>query len=74
MRHLSRKQKNALRRYVKAKWFDKGEEKPMFFNCDRDLIADAYWHIFTMHEFECFDSCVNNFVDDIKTLADCKII
>ncbi len=74
MRHLNRKQKNSLRKYVKARWFDQGHIKPMFFNCTQDLTDDMYWAVFNIMPFECFDSHVDRFVDDIKTLSDCKII
>jgi hypothetical protein len=74
MRHLSRKQKNSLRKYTKARWFDQNLTKPMFFDCTQDLTDKMYWAVFKLNEFESFDSHVDNFIDDIETVKDCKII
>ncbi len=74
MRHLSRKQKNMLRKHVKATYGDKWEEKPFCFNACNDLPDDVYWKISNVMPFECFDTHVENFVDDIETIADCKVI
>jgi len=76
MRKLSRKQKNALRRYVHEVYGTVGSVriKPMFFNCEVDLIGEAFFHIKAMNDFETFHSDVNRFVDDIKTVEDCKVI
>ncbi len=74
MRHLCRKQKNMIRRWVKKEYFDKGAEKPMFFDCCKDWPEETYDKIANVMQFECFDSHVDRFIDDIKTLSDCKII
>jgi hypothetical protein len=50
------------------------DAKPMFFNCDNDLIGEAYYHVSDMNCFENFDTEVERFVNDIKTVEDCKII
>ncbi len=74
MRQLNRKQKNMLRRYVKARWFDNNLTKPMFFNCIQDLTCDMYDAVFDRGRHECFDQNVDRFVDDIETVKDCKVI
>jgi hypothetical protein len=76
MRKLSRKQKNALRKYVHQKYGTMGsiDAKPMFFNCESDLNGEAYFHVSSMNEFENFDTEVERFVNDIRTVEDCKII
>jgi len=74
MRNLSRKQKNMLRKYVKERYFEQNEVKPMFFDGWNDLPYDSYWDIHDTHCFENFDSCVDSFVNDIKTINDCKVI
>ena len=74
MRHLSRKQKNYIRKHIKKNYFEKGLDKPMFFNCTKDLPDDVYWTVYMMHGFECFDSCVDNFVDEIRNVEDCRVI
>lgn len=74
MRKLSRKQKNGLRRYIKARWLGHGHVKPERFNCTQDLTQDMYDHIADMNCFENFDTHVDDFVDSINTIKDCRII
>jgi hypothetical protein len=74
MRNLNRKQKNSLRRYVKARWFENDLTKPTYFNCVQDLTVDFYDYVFGLNRFECFDSCVDRFMNDIKTVNDCKVV
>ncbi len=80
MRHLSRKQKNLIRKFVKNKYSDNSQDcglspdRPAFFNCNQDMPTDVYWLISRVHEFECFDSHVDRFIDDIRNISDCKII
>jgi hypothetical protein len=74
MRNLNRKQKNVIRKYIKKTFFDTGIVKPYFFNCECDLSTELYWKLFRLNEFENFNSCVDSFVDDIKTIENCKVI
>ena len=74
MRHLSRKQKNYIRKHIKKNYFEKGIDKPYCFNCNEDLQYEIYIHIAKMLEFENFDSQVDNFVDEIRSVEDCRVI
>ncbi len=79
MRNLSRKQKNEIRTWVKDRYYVKNcgrglDHKPMFFNCTEDMESETYWELYALNQHECFDSNVDRFVNDIRTVADCKII
>ncbi len=74
MRHLNRKQKNILRRHGRN--LIEQDLKPAHFDCYNysHMTEKLHEMIEAMNCYENLDSDIDRFMNDIKTVADCKVI